>query len=118
MKSGLTVLAAMFALAMRAEESPIKSKEISADSSAHAVSTAEKQGTATATSDIHSGNFRILYYGKPWSEGKPLVDEATGYRVQIVGGDDVTRPFVAEVNAYNRTMREWHAKNASPAKKK
>jgi hypothetical protein len=68
------------------------------------------QGAAHARKDIQAGELRILYCGKPWSVDKPLVDEATGYRVQIVGDCSVTEVFAAEVEAYNQAMRDWHAK--------
>jgi hypothetical protein len=51
----------------------------------------------------------ILYYGKPWSGGKPLVDDATGLTVEVAGGCAVTKSFVAEVDAYNDAVRKWHA---------
>jgi len=92
------------------EDSPIASSQISGDSSPTAVATAKKQGSETARKDIKNGTLRILCFGKPWSVGKPLVDVVTGYRVLIVGGCDVSAPFVAEVEAYNSTMRQWHAK--------
>ncbi len=98
-----------------AEDTPITSSQISGDNSPTAVATAQRRGTETATKDIKNGTLRILYFGEPWSVGKPLVDDATGYRVQIVGGCDVTAPFVAEVEAYNATMRQWHAKEKSKA---
>ncbi len=93
-----------------AEESPITS---SADNSPAAAVAAKERGAATAAKDIKAGTFRILYFGKPWSVGKPLVDDRTGYRVQILGGCDVTAPFISEVDAYNSAMREFHAKKAS-----
>ncbi len=96
-----------------AEDSPISSNAISSDNSAAAIAAAKARGATTAARDIAAGTLRILYYGKPWSGGKPLVDDATGYRVQLLAGCVVTEPFVAEVEAYNSAMREWHAKQAS-----
>ena len=93
-----------------ADESPIVSKDISADNSPAAVAAAKERGAATASKDIKAGTLRILYYGEPWSLGKPLIDETTGYRVQLVAGCVVTAPFTAEVEAYNRAMRDWHDK--------
>ena len=101
-----------------ADESPIYSKGISTDNSPAALSAAKKRGAATAAKDIKAGTLRILYFGKPWSVGKPLVDDATGYRVQILGGCVVTSPFVAEVEAYNSAVRAFHAKNPTTAKPK
>jgi hypothetical protein len=96
-----------------AEDSPISSNAISSDNSAAAIAAAKVRGATTASRDIAAGTLRILYYGKPWSAGKPLVDDATGYRVQLLAGCVVTEPFVAEVEAYNSAMREWHAKQAA-----
>jgi len=64
------------------------------------------RGIARARKDIAEGNVRILYYGKPWSAGKPLVDDASGLPVEIVEGCCVTAEFVQETDAYNQTMRE------------
>ena len=99
--------------AFAADESPISSTAISTDNSPAAVATAKERGAATATKDIKAGTYRILYFGKPWSVGKPFVDDATGYRVQILAGCVVTTPFSAEVEAYNSAMRDFHAKKAS-----
>ena len=93
-----------------ADESPIVSPTISSDNSPAAIAAAKERGAATAAKDIKAGTLRILYYGIPWSVGRPLVDDGTGYRVQILGGCTVTTPFSAEVQAYNGAMRE-HAKN-------
>jgi hypothetical protein len=98
-----------------ADESPISSTRISADNSPAAVAAAKERGAATAAKDIKAGALRILYFGKPWSVGKPLVDDATGYRVHVVAGCVVTELFVAEVGAYNSTVRAFHAKNPSTA---
>jgi hypothetical protein len=97
------------------EDSPILSTAISADDSPAAVAAARDRGAASAGEDIKRGTLRILYFGLPWSSGKRLIDESTGYRVQVVEGCVVTGQFAAEVEAYNHTMREWHAKKASTA---
>ncbi|MEA3188355.1 MAG: hypothetical protein QOD99_2185 [Chthoniobacter sp.] len=104
------IVAGTFHLLQAAEESPISSDVISADDSEATISAAIARGAASASRDIEAGTLRILYYGKPWSVGKSLVDDTTGYRVQILSGCVVTRPFVAEVEAYNGVMREWHAR--------
>jgi hypothetical protein len=104
----ITVAAAWPALA--GEESPIISPQIGTNNSPKDVEASKLQGAATTTKDIQARELRILYFGEPWSNGKPLIDDATGYRVQIVGGCVVTEAFVAEIDAYNKTMREWHAK--------
>ena len=115
MKASILALVIGFATVsvFAADESPITSQEISEDNSPAAVATAKERGAATAAKDIKTGTFRTLYFGKPWSVGKPLVDDATGYRVQPVAGCDVDKPFAAEVHAYNSAMRDFHAKKAS-----
>jgi hypothetical protein len=57
-------------------------------------------GVAKANQDIHAGVLRILVLG--WPVNKPLLDEATGYRVELV-----TDLAPAELAAYNQTMRDW-----------
>ncbi|MCA9175115.1 MAG: M48 family metalloprotease [Planctomycetales bacterium] len=72
-------------------------------------STLEKlsaRGREFAKADLAAGNRRILYFGTPWSAGKPLVDDDTGYRVEIASGCTVTGKFVEFVGAYNATMKE------------
>ena len=93
------------------EKSPIRSPEMGANGTAEELAAAKRQGAETAAQDIKAGLFRILYYGEPFPTGKPLVDAATGYRTQIVAGCLVSSRFVAEADAYNQTMRDWHAKH-------
>jgi len=97
------------------EKSPIRSPEMGPNATPEKVEAAKLQGAETAAQDIKAGVFRILYYGEPYPL-KPLVDEATGYRVQIVAGCVVSSQFVAEADAYNQAMRDWHAKNPPPPK--
>lgn len=112
----LGILAALLATSLQGEEqSPITSREIAPDNSPAAVEVARKLGAASAARDIAAGRFRILYYGIPWSVGKPLVDDRTGYQVQVIGGCVVSEPFVAEVNAYNEQMRAHRAATSPPA---
>ena len=96
-------------------QSPIRSPEMGANGTMEELEAARRQGAETAAQDIKAGVFRILYYGEPFPTGKPLVDAATGYRTQIVAGCIVSGQFVAEADAYNQAMRDWHAKN-SPKK--
>ena len=98
--------------AFAADESPISSPAISSDNSPAGIAAAKERGAATAAKDIMAGTLRILYFGKP------LVDDATGYRVQILDGCIVTSPFAAEVEAYNSTVRAFHAKNTPAATSK
>jgi hypothetical protein len=57
-------------------------------------------GVAKANQDIHAGVLRILV--ADWPEDKSLVDETTGYRVELAA--DLVP---AELEAYNQTMRDW-----------
>jgi len=68
--------------------------------------TPEVKGIARAKADIAEGTMQILYYGKPWSQGKPLVDDQSGLPIKIVAGCCVTPEFVKETNAYNDIMRK------------
>jgi hypothetical protein len=89
--------------------SPIKADLIHGHSASHKqIEIAKSRGRESAKRDIKNGIFRILYFGKPWSVGKPLIDETTGYKVQIVAGCIVTAEFVEEVGAYNAIMKKHH----------
>jgi len=77
----------------------IKATQNSLEKGAEAVKKARERGAATAAGDIKAGRPVILYYGKPWSQGKPLVDDATKLRVVVVGGCFASVVFVAEVEA-------------------
>jgi hypothetical protein len=101
--------------ALAAEMSPILSADFSTETGPEVVKAARERGAASAAQDIAAGNLRILYYGKPWSQGKPLVDDATGYRVMILTGCIVSEPFTAEVNAYNDAMRAHRGRAVAPA---
>jgi hypothetical protein len=57
-------------------------------------------GVAKANQDIHAGVLRILV--QEWPADKPLLDEVTGYRVELAA--DLVP---AELEAYNQTMRDW-----------
>jgi hypothetical protein len=87
----------------------IKAPEVGGDDGPGAVEKAARRGADTAAADITAGRPVILHYGKPWSAGKPLVDDATGLKVEVVGGCAVSRAFAAEVDAYNAAVRAWHA---------
>jgi hypothetical protein len=68
------------------------------------LSPAEK-GIYRAQEDVRNEKRQILYYGKPWSVGKPLIDDKTGLPVKIISGCDVTKEFREEIDAYNSFMR-------------
>jgi hypothetical protein len=71
-----------------------------------ALPTPAQSGRTFAEADIKSGINRILYYGPPWSAGKPLIDDDTGYPVHITAGCIVTTDFRLLVDEYNLTMRK------------
>jgi hypothetical protein len=75
------------------------------------IAEAKAIGEKQAAEDIAAGNAVILYYGKPWSAGKPRVDDATGLPVQILSGCAVTPRFVAGVDAYNAAIRNAKIKH-------
>ncbi|MFZ2654338.1 MAG: hypothetical protein WAX69_05440 [Victivallales bacterium] len=66
----------------------------------------KEKGIARAKEDIANGKMKILYYGKPWSQGKPLVDDNSGLPIEIVSGCSVTPEFQEETDSYNDTMRK------------
>ncbi|MFW5431873.1 MAG: hypothetical protein ACKE5M_03145 [Methylophilaceae bacterium] len=68
-------------------------------------------GKALAKQDIQAGNLRILFAGEVWPEDKPLVDEETGFRIELTKNAPI-QMLENEVEAYNQTMRDWyHANN-------
>jgi hypothetical protein len=67
---------------------------------------AQERGIANAKKDITKGKMKILYYGKPWSQGKPFVDDKSGLPIEVVAGCCVSPGFIEEVNAYNAIMRQ------------
>ena len=69
---------------------------------------AAERGARVAAADIKRGVMRILTYGR-LGQLATGSDETTGYPVQPVAGCLVTERFLAEVEAYNDTMRKWHA---------
>lgn len=71
-----------------------------------AVKEPAKEGRKHASADIRRGLTRILYFGKPWSQGKPFIDDETKYPVAIADGCVVGKDFVSFVGEYNRAMKE------------
>jgi hypothetical protein len=60
--------------------------------------------------DIKAGRFHIRACGKLGE--KDEIDSVTGYRIERIGPcGQGTMEFYAEVNAHNRTMRDWNAKH-------
>jgi hypothetical protein len=79
-------------------------------------------GRAIANRDISTGVLRNLYLAKHFvaktplecgqlrPDGMPLVDDITGYRIEIISGCYSTEHLIKEVDNYNQAMREWHAR--------
>lgn len=88
----------------------VKAPELGGDDGPGEVEKAGKRGAETAAADIKAERPVILHYGKPWSAGKPLTDDAMGLAVEVVGGCAVSKAFAAEVDAYNAAVRAWHTK--------
>ncbi len=92
--------------------SPISAASQSAESNPEDIAAAEERGKASAKTDIEAGRLCILYAGKPWSQGKPLFDEETGYRIDPLRGCVETPQFRAELDAYNQAMRAFSKSQA------
>jgi hypothetical protein len=114
-KLALPLIVALFSLTTVSSSKP--DSNLQAATADPAKASPEELGRARAAADIKAGTVRILYYGKPWSLGKPLVDDATGLKVEIMEGCVVTAEFVAETDAYNAAMREWARQPNHPAGK-
>ena len=96
------------------EDSPIPEPTVSDPKDAVAITAAAARGSQAATKDIERGVLRILDYGPPLPPGmEHRTDPETGYILQNISGCVVTERFIAEVDAYNRTMRTWHANHRS-----
>jgi len=94
---------------MVAEAARLESKGKADLSAPAAVGAARAKGAAHAAKDIQSGRLRVFSLEPSWPADKAMVDEETGYRVEMLtdrAHDEVAR---AEVDAYNQAMREWHA---------
>ncbi len=95
--------------------SPITSPIGGDDNRPETIAAAQKQGIATATEDIQAGMFRILRYGVLMPTSPDDKDEETGYRIQWVAGSILGNAFLAETDAYNFAMQQWHWKHRPPA---
>lgn len=72
------------------------------------------RGKAAAEKDIKAGRFRLRAFGKP--VGKDEIDSLTGYPIRRIGPRNQSKGIFsdAEINGYNSTMRDWHAKELRP----
>lgn len=67
-------------------------------------------GAALAKKDIQAGTLRIFYAENDWPVYKPLLDDETGFQVQMVENSDI-KLSNDELEAYNQTMRHWYYAN-------
>jgi len=95
------------------ESSPLTTPIGIGDDSPAGIAKAKALGVAEATKDIQAGKFRILIYGlvHPRPGDK---DAETGYWLQFVAGTVLCNAFMAECDAYNATMRNWHQQHRLP----
>ena len=105
MRAGILVVTCMVALAGCSPDA-LPLGESGAEGAAAEQPNPAARGVQRANADIANGTRQILYYGKPWSVGEPLIDDSTGLPVKIVSGCCVTTEFTEEIDAYNRRMRE------------
>ena len=109
----LTCLCALVLVAVvhAADESPISTPVVAADNSPAALVDAKKQGVANARRDIEAGRLRIIFLSETAFIEGPLghFDRETGYPHYPIAACEATEAFLAEVEAYNDTMRKWHA---------
>lgn len=73
----------------------------------NAIAEARLRGAANAAKDIKAENLRVLTL----NQAGAAVDEATGYRVEVIAGRPTTEALQAEMEAYNQAMRDWHAQH-------
>lgn len=72
------------------------------------IADARARGAANAAKDIKAGVLRILTMAKP-AEGN-AIDEATGYHIEAISNRPMSETLQTEIDAYNKAMRDWHAK--------
>ena len=94
------------------EHSPIPPPRDGESNSPKSLAVARERGIHSAQSDIKREVFRILDFGEPLPPGTGRrADPQTQYPLQSIWGCVVTERFTTEVEAYNETMRAWHAKH-------
>jgi hypothetical protein len=69
------------------------------------------RGKAAAEKHIKAGRFPLRAFGKPVDKNE--TDFITGYRIERIGPRNQSNSIFSdvEVNGYNSTMRDWHAKH-------
>ena len=81
-------------------------KQASENQAENRLADARQKGETRAKADFANGTLQILYCGKPWSAGNPLIDDESHLPVKVVAGCTVSQEFVAETDAYNAAMRQ------------
>jgi hypothetical protein len=111
--SQLLILAVALSAVAAAADTPVPPPRESESSSPFALVSARMRGARSAERDIRREVLRILDYGEPLPPGTGRrKDGVTGYPLESITGCAVTNRFVAEVDAYNKAMRDWHAKHS------
>jgi hypothetical protein len=69
------------------------------------------RGKTAAEKDIKAGRFRLRAFGKPVDKNE--TDSITRYPIERIGPRNQSNPIFSDVdvNGYNSTMRDWHAKH-------
>jgi hypothetical protein len=80
-------------------------------------------GIVTANKDIQALRLRLLALDQqsvqangtclPPSQHPVVIDMTTGYNIETLRVCNVSASLLDEVEAYNQTMRNWHAKHES-----
>ncbi len=89
--------------------------EAADQTSASAVSAAERAGSSQAGADIAGGRFQIIDYGEPVAGPvAPVIprDPDTGFAILALHDCTPTPAFTAHVAAYNAAMRQWYRRHA------
>lgn len=83
---------------------------IPTSNSAMAIALGKQGGQALANRDIQVGNLQILYLSRDTRNSLNSVDEATGYKKELVyvGDEASLKSLATELEAYNQTMRDWY----------
>jgi hypothetical protein len=107
---GVSVFVALSA-AHGTDDAPISTPLTALDNGPAAIAAARERGVANARRDIDAGRLRIVFLSETGEIHGPLGhhDPETGYIRYRIAGCEATEAFLAEVDAYNNVMREFHA---------
>jgi hypothetical protein len=106
-----TLIAAVSAAVLAADNSvEVTLEDGPAPKGPRTIAEAKALGIAEAQKDIKAGHLRVKDYGTPVRLNE--TDPVTGYLIHYISWRDRTVLGDFQVTAYNRTMREWHAKHS------